>query len=48
MKSGKNNNATEFVKKIEQNEEMLFGDAARGLNIEMTMYMPRANWWFYV
>ena len=26
---------------------MLFGDSARGLNIEVTLYLPRANWWIY-
>lgn len=27
---------------------MLFGQAARGLNIEMTLYLPRYDWWVYV
>ena len=27
---------------------MLFGEAARGLNMEMTLYSPRANWWTHV
>jgi len=27
---------------------MLFGDSARGLNIETTLYNPRTNWWVYV
>lgn len=46
-KAGLNNNATDFVKKIEESEDMLFADSARGLNIEVTLYMPRANWWIY-
>ena len=32
---------------INDNEELLFGDAAKGLNIEVTLYLPRANWWIY-
>jgi len=27
---------------------MLFSESARGLNIEMTLYQPRSNWWVYV
>ena len=47
MKAGLNNNATDFAKMIEENEELLFSDAAKGLNIETTLYLPRADWWIY-
>ena len=47
MKAGQNNNATSFIEQIDSHEEMLFGDSARGLNIEVTLYLPRANWWIY-
>lgn len=24
---------------------MLFGESARGIDIQVTLYMPRADWW---
>lgn len=37
-----------FREQINSHLEMLFGDPARGLNMELTLYSPRANWWTYV
>jgi hypothetical protein len=42
------NDPDDFAQIIEDHLEVLFGDRARGLNIEMTMYLPRADWWIYV
>jgi hypothetical protein len=42
------NTPEDFANIIENHLEVLFGDRARGLNIEMTMYLPRADWWIYV
>lgn len=38
----------DFAELIDNHLEVLFGDRSRGLNIEMTMYLPRADWWIYV
>jgi hypothetical protein len=38
----------EFGEVINQKLDVLFGESARGLNIEATMYNPRTNWWVYV
>ena len=40
-------NATVFQNIIESKKKMLFGEGARGLNIEMTIYLPRYDWWVY-
>lgn len=37
-----------FSALIETKKEMLYGDSARGLNLEMTLYFPRSDWWCYV
>ena len=42
------NTPEDFGNLIDSHPEMLFGDRARGLNLEMTMYLPRADWWIYV
>jgi len=33
---------------INSHKEVLFGDRARGLNIEVTLYLPRADYWIYI
>lgn len=38
----------QFQEIISQKKEMLYGDSARGLNLEMTLYFPRSDWWCYV
>ena len=42
------NTPEEFADLIDSHLDVLFGDRARGMNIEMTMYLPRADWWIYV
>ena len=37
-----------FSEAINGKLAMLFGDSARGLNIEATMYNPRTDWWAHV
>ena len=37
-----------FREIIDSKMDMLFGDSARGLNLEATLYLPRADWWVYV
>lgn len=37
-----------FKEVLDSRMEMLFGDSARGMNIDMTLYLPRANWWVHV
>ena len=37
-----------FRDRVNNNLEMLFGESARGLNIEATIYNPRTNWWAFV
>lgn len=45
--AGNNSTPQDFVDAVESHQEMLFGDAARGMNLELTLYLPRANWWIY-
>ena len=42
------NTPEDFAELIDSHLDVLFGDRARGMNIEMTMYLPRADWWIYV
>ena len=44
----KNTSAEGFQEQINDHIEMLFGDAARGMNMEMVLYSPRANWFTHV
>ena len=37
-----------FKETIDKHRTLLFADSARGLNLEMTLYLPRTNWWVYV
>ena len=38
----------QFANEVTDHLEVLFGESARGLNIEMTLYFPRADWWVFV
>mmetsp|Transcript_5847 Transcript_5847/g.9390 ORF Transcript_5847/g.9390 Transcript_5847/m.9390 type:complete len:156 (-) Transcript_5847:999-1466(-) len=38
----------EFIKQITDHKNMLFGDGSRGLNLEITLYLPRADYWVYI
>lgn len=42
------NDPQTFVEQINSHLTLLFGESARGLNLEMTIYSPRANWWTHV
>jgi hypothetical protein len=41
-------NAQGFIDQVNSHKKVLLGDSARGLNIEMTLYLPRADWWVHV
>ena len=41
-------NASGFADEIGSHLEMLFAASARGLNIDVTLYLPRADWWCHV
>ena len=36
-----------FAEAISSHLEMLFAASCRGVNIEMTLYLPRADWWVH-
>jgi hypothetical protein len=48
MKDGTYYTSEHFRHEVTSHKEMLFGQRARGLNIEMTLYLPRFDWWVYV
>jgi len=42
-----NATAADFQYEVETHLDMLFAASARGLNIDMTLYLPRADWWVH-
>lgn len=42
-----NSTPRQFQDKLTERKDLLFGTPARGLAIECTLYLPRADWWVH-